>query len=99
MAFWTVETQELANGFTYGGNTLTSYPIDVFGGVLRRVVVFVVPLASVAYLPTAELLGKPMPYGLPHAVAWASPLVAAVLVLIARAVWLLAIRHYRSTGS
>lgn len=99
LAFWTVETQEIANAFTYGGNTLTSYPIDVFGGVLRRIVVFVVPLAFVAYVPAAELLDKPMPLGLPRAVAWMSPLVAAAAVVVARAVWRLAIRHYRSTGS
>jgi ABC-2 type transport system permease protein len=99
LSFWTVETQEISNAFTYGGNTLTSYPIDVYGGVLRRIVVFVVPLAFVAYLPAAELLGKPLPYGLPHAIAWLAPGVAAVLVAIARFVWLLGIRHYRSTGS
>lgn len=99
LSFWTVETQEIANAFTYGGNTLTSYPIDVYGGVLRRIVVFVIPLAFVAYLPAAELLDKPLPYGLPHAIAWLAPAVAVVLVAIARTVWLLAIRHYRSTGS
>lgn len=99
VAFWTVETQEIANAFTYGGNTLTSYPIDVFSGVLRRIVIFVVPLAFVAYLPAVELLGKPMPFDLPRYVAWLSPLVALVLVGAARAVWRLAIRHYRSTGS
>jgi ABC-2 type transport system permease protein len=99
LAFWTVETQEIANAFTYGGNTLTSYPIDVFGTVLRRIVVFVVPLAFVAYLPAVELLDKPMPFGLPRAVAWMGPLVAVIAVACARAVWKLAIRHYRSTGS
>ena len=31
MAFWTVETQEFANAFTYGGNLITQYPLDVFG--------------------------------------------------------------------
>jgi len=99
LAFWTVETQEIANSFTYGGNTLTSYPIDVFGSVLRRIVIFVVPLAFVSYLPAADLLDKPVPYGLPRGAGWAGPFVAAALVLLARAVWRLAVRHYQSTGS
>lgn len=99
VAFWTVETQEIANSFTYGGSTLNSYPIDLFGGVLRRIVVFVVPLAFVAYLPASELLGKPLPFGLPPGTGWAAPVVAAVLVAAAGGVWRLAIRHYRSTGS
>jgi ABC-2 type transport system permease protein len=99
LAFWTVETQELANSFTYGGNTLASYPVDVFGGVLQRIVIFVVPIAFVAYLPAVELLDKPMPFDLPRWVAWLGPLVAALLVALARGVWRLALRHYRSTGS
>ena len=99
ISFWTVETQELANSFTYGGNTLTSYPVDVFSGVLQRIVIFVVPVAFIAYFPAVELLGKTMPFGLPRFVAWLGPFVALVLVLAARAVWRLALRHYRSTGS
>jgi ABC-2 type transport system permease protein len=99
IAFWTVETQELANAFTYGGSTMTQYPIDVLGAWLKRLVVFVVPLASIAYLPCAWLLGKPLPYGLPDAAAFSSPLVAAATVSVAGVVWRTAIRHYRSTGS
>ena len=98
ISFWTVETQEVANSFTYGGLTLSQYPIDVFGTWLRRFVTFVLPLAFVSYFPAAYLLDKPVPFGLPSWVALLSPVVAALLVLLARAVWQLAIRHYRSTG-
>jgi ABC-2 type transport system permease protein len=99
LAFWTVETQEVANSFTYGGQTLSHYPIDVLGSWLRRLVVFVVPLAFTSYLPVAYVLDKPRAFGLPRGLAFACPLVAAALVLLARAVWRLAVRHYRSTGS
>jgi ABC-2 type transport system permease protein len=99
IAFWTVETQEVANTFTYGGAALTRYPIDVFGSWLRRLVVFVVPLASTAYLPGCILFDHPMPDGLPRWVAWTGPAVAVLWVLLARGVWRLALRHYRSTGS
>ena len=99
VAFWTVDTQEFGNAFTYGGNHLTQYPIDVLGPWLRRLVTFVVPLAFVAYFPAAYLLDKPEPLGAPAPVAFAAPVVALALVLAARAVWLSAVRHYRSTGS
>jgi ABC-2 type transport system permease protein len=99
IAFWTVETQELANSFTYGGNQLTGYPVDVLARWLRRIAVFVVPLASVAYLPGCALFDKPMPFDLPRWVAWTGPAVALVMALLARSVWREAIRHYRSTGS
>lgn len=97
--FWTVDSQELGNSLTYGGNALTSYPIDVLGAWMRRLVTFVVPLASIAYLPACRLLGKPMPFGLPAAAGWSSPFVALAAVLVSRRVWGHAIRHYRSTGS
>ena len=99
IAFWTVETQEIANSFTYGGNQLTGYPIDVLGRWLRRIAVFVVPLSSVAYLPACELFDKPMPFDLPRWVAWTGPIVAVVMAGLARLVWIEAVRHYRSTGS
>jgi ABC-2 type transport system permease protein len=97
--FWVVEIEEVANAFTYGGQHLAQYPIDVLGRYLRGFVTFAVPLAFVAYLPAAWLFGKPMPFGLPRAVVWSAPLVAAVLVVVAQACWRLAVRHYRSTGS
>jgi ABC-2 type transport system permease protein len=99
LAFWTVETQEIANSFTYGGDFLTDYPIDVLAGWLRRLVIFVVPLASVCYLPAVRLFDKPMPDGIPRLAAWGGPFAALALTLVARAVWALALRHYRSTGS
>jgi ABC-2 type transport system permease protein len=99
VSFWTVETQEIANSFTYGGDFLTDFPIDVFSGWLRRLVIFVVPLASVCYLPAVELFDKPMPYDMPGIVAWSGPVVALGISLLARFVWGQGIRHYRSTGS
>jgi ABC-2 type transport system permease protein len=99
ISFWTVESQEVANAFTYGGRLATSYPVDILGSWLRRIMTFLVPLAFVAYLPAARMLGRAEPLGMPSAVAWAAPVVALVAVLVARAVWTIAVRHHRSTGS
>lgn len=99
ISFWTVDSQEVANAFTYGGGLATEYPLGVLNSWLRRIVTYVVPLAFVAYLPAARLLGHDRALGMPSAVAWAAPAVAAVTALVARSVWGLAIRHYRSTGS
>ncbi len=99
VAFWTVETQEFANAFTYGGNHLSQYPLDVLGAWLRRIATFVVPLAFAAYFPAAYVLGKPDPLGVSARVAFLSPVIALVLAGLGRVVWGTAIRHYRSTGS
>jgi ABC-2 type transport system permease protein len=99
IAFWAVGGEETANAFVYGGGFLSQYPVDIFSGWLRRFVVYVVPLAFVAYLPAAWLLGKPPAIGLPSGTGLLAPAVALAAVLVARAVWRRAIRHYTSTGS
>ena len=99
VAFWTVETQEFSSAFTYGGNHLTQYPLDVLKPWLRRLATFVVPLAFVSYFPAAYLLDKPEPLGLPRWVGLLCPVVAAGSASVAWALWRSAVRHYRSTGS
>ena len=51
LTFWTVGSGEMTNAFTYGGNTMTSYPLNIFGPWLRRTLAFVIPLAFVDVLP------------------------------------------------
>jgi ABC-2 type transport system permease protein len=99
VSFWTVDSQEMANAFTYGGSLATSYPIDLLATWLRRLITYLVPLAFIAYFPAARLLDRHEPSGLPSVLAWATPLVALASLLVARAVWRLAVRHHRSTGS
>jgi len=98
IAFWIVDAIEFVNAFTYGGNFLSAYPITIFGRWLRNLVLFVIPIAFVAYLPALYILDKPDELGLPEALQYASPFVAVLTVLVARLVWENAVRHYRSAG-
>ena len=98
VAFWLVDSIEVANAFTYGGNFLAQYPVNIFGSWLRRFVVFVVPLAFVSYFPSLYILGKDDPLGLPRALQFASPLVAIASLLVGTTAWRFAVRHYRSAG-
>ena len=99
VAFWVVDSTEVANAFTYGGNYMAQYPVNIFGAWLRRFVIFVVPLAFVGYFPALYVLGKEDELGLPSALQFASPLAAAVSVAGGWIVWRAAVRRYRSTGS
>lgn len=98
LVFWTVDGGEFANAFTYGGNFLTQYPVDIFNAWLRRFLAYLVPLAFVAYFPALYVLGKHDPLGLPRLLQFASPLVAVLATLLAGAAWRFAVRHYRSAG-
>ncbi len=97
-AFWTVEGKEVGNAFTYGGQTLAQYPVNIYERWVRAFLAFVVPTAFVSYFPALYILGKPDPLGLPAVLQTASPLVALVAAGVAGAIWQRAVRHYRSAG-
>lgn len=99
LTFFTIGSGEVANAFTYGGNTFASYPLDIFGPWLRRLLAFVVPLGFVAYLPAVFILDQHDALHLPSALHYAEPLVAIAAAAVAGAVWRFSVRHYRSSGS
>ncbi|GAA2595530.1 ABC-2 family transporter protein [Actinomadura fulvescens] len=84
---------------TYGGAFLTQYPLSVFARDFVRGVTFVVPLAFVNWQPGLYVLDRADPLGLPGAVRFAAPAVAAVVCVLAGLGWRAGLRHYRSTGS
>jgi ABC-2 type transport system permease protein len=98
LAFWTTDGGEFTNAFTYGGNFMAQYPIDIYSVWLRRFLAYVVPLAFVCYFPALFVLGKDDPLGLPRFLEVASPLVALAAAGVAGVVWRFAVRHYRSAG-
>ena len=98
VSFWIDEAAEFVNAFTSGAALLAQYPLSIYTAWLRRLVVFVVPIGFVIYLPLSWIVGKPDSAGLPAAFRFASPVVAAVTVLVAAAVWRQSIRRYRSAG-
>ena len=99
LCFWWVDAGVAAHAVTYGGGFLAQYPLGVYGSVLRRVLAFGVPVAFANYFPAVYVLGRTDRLGAP---AWshvASPFVGVAVALVASAVWRVAVRHYRSTGS
>jgi len=93
------DAAEVANAFTYGGNTLTQYPLAIYPVEVVRAVTFIVPLAFVSWYPALYVLDIEDPFGLPEWFQLASPVVAGLFVVAAALSWRLALRHYRSTGS
>jgi ABC-2 type transport system permease protein len=97
--FISIDAAEVASSFTYGGQTLTQYPLAIFGKEIVRAVTFVVPLAFVNYYPVLFVLGKPAPLGLPSWIGLLAPAVAAAMIAVASLAWRGGLRRYRSTGS
>ena len=99
ITFWTVETSEVTNVFTYGGEALVSYPMPIYAEGIRWFFTYVVPLAFVSYLPAIYILERADPLGLPPLLQVCSPVVAALFLVAARVCWAFGVRHYQGTGS
>jgi hypothetical protein len=78
--FVTVQGSEAVNVLIYGGPYLASYPLQIYGSVLRFLFVWLVPLGLAIYIPALGVLGRQGPPGLPAWLAWlAAPAAAAFL--------------------
>jgi ABC-2 type transport system permease protein len=97
--FWTSDASEFGNAFSYGGNTITQYPLTVFPKELVKSLTFLLPIAFVNWYPCLYLLGRDDPFGLPEWLQFASPVAAALLVVVTSVIWRAGVRHYTSTGS
>ncbi len=98
-AFWTTESLEVWNAFTYGGVTMSQYPLEIYRPWFRRFFLFVIPLGCVSYLPGVAVLGRPDPLGTPILLQWMAPLAGPLFLLVCLQVWTFGVRHYQSTGS
>jgi len=99
VTFVLLDSREVINSFTYGGNFLGQYPLNIYGAWLRRMLAFVVPLAFTAFYPSLYLLDRPDPFHGPWFLPFASPVVAVVFAIVAAMAWRAGVRRYRSTGS
>jgi viologen exporter family transport system permease protein len=99
VAFWWIESGEIANGLTYGGLNFTQYPITIYGPALRRLFAYAAGFAFIAYYPTLALLDRTDPLGGPVCLAYGAPLVAVIAAAAAALVWRIGVRRYRGTGS
>lgn len=99
VAFWWVESGEMANAFTYGGRDFSAYPSTMYGGWFRAVFANALGFGFVAYLPTLALVGRADPLGAPDWLRWCSPAIALIAAGLAALFWRTGVRHYQSTGS
>ena len=99
ICFWTVQSIEAVNLFTYGGSEMLSYPLHIYADWLRRFFTFVLPAALITYYPALYFLEKPDPSGLPLIMRFLAPLAGGAVLLVAAALWQLGLRHYTSTGT
>jgi ABC-2 type transport system permease protein len=100
LCFWTVDSIEILNCTTYGGVEAAQFPLSIYRPWFRHIFVFLIPLATINYLPAHAILGRAeTTIGAPLWTQYASPVVGVVFLALTLQVWRFGVRHYRSTGS
>ncbi len=99
LAFWTVESLEIANVLTYGGVQAAQFPLSLYANWFRGFLIFVVPLGCVAYFPVVGLLGRHDPLGAPDWFLPMAPAAGFAFLGVSLLAWRFGVRHYTSTGS
>ncbi|WP_405774034.1 ABC transporter permease [Streptomyces sp. NBC_01538] len=79
-------------------NDFGNYPMKVFGPAARFGLTFIFPLAFVAYLPSTALLNRTGELSVPSALAWLSPFIGFILLLLSYRFWSQQSRHFQSSG-
>jgi ABC-2 type transport system permease protein len=99
LSFWSVQSLEIINSFTYGGVEATQWPLPVYKRWFAAIFIFLIPLACVNYFPALAIMGKPDILNSPVWFQWLAPLAGFAFMAIALWAWQYGVRHYRSTGS
>jgi ABC-2 type transport system permease protein len=99
ITFWTVESTEAMNIFTYGGGYLISYPMNIYADWLRKIFTFVIPAIFLNYYPALFFLGKPDPFSMPGFVHFLSPVVGLLVFWLALQFWRFGLTKYQGAGN
>jgi ABC-2 type transport system permease protein len=99
MSFWTVESLEAVNIFTYGGAEMMSYPMNIYPDRVRQFFTYIIPAIFLIYYPALYILDKPDPLGMPSFAPFIAPVVGSGMFVIATFFWRYGILHYQSTGT
>lgn len=97
--FWSLESIEAINIFTYGGAEMMSYPMTIYPAPLRIFFTFILPGMFLNYYPALYFLGKPDPLGFPWFAPFLAPVAGCMVFAAALEFWNLGLRAYQSTGT
>ncbi len=100
ISFWSIESLEIMNTFTYGGVESAQYPIAIYEEWFQKIFTFIIPLACISYFPMVAVLGIEDPLGTTRLFQTLAPLSGIAFLLISVVVFqTIGLKHYTSTGS
>jgi ABC-2 type transport system permease protein len=94
ISFWSIQSLEIVNSFTYGGVQTAQYPITVYKKWFRNIFIYIIPTACVSYFPLVSLLR-----GENRILGFLSPFAGILFFFITLLIFRIGLRYYSSTGS
>lgn len=91
--FWTIQTTGMGRFFE-NIIRMARYPTDIYSGIIKILLVYVIPISLIAVVPSKALLGTLSWQFLIFAV-----LFSLILFLIANRFWHFGLKHYQSASS
>lgn len=93
-SFFTIQSLNFMNLFTYGAREFGKYPFSVYGGGILKILTFVIPLALFQYYPLLYLLDRKQ-----SPVYMFMPVISLLFLLPCYIFFRIGLKHYKSTGS
>lgn len=99
LTFWTYESIEVMNIFTYGGAEMMSYPMNIYPGWMKKFFTYILPAIFINYYPALFFLDKPDPLNYPAYAMLLSPAIGIGIFGMGLLFWRYGLQHYQSTGT
>ncbi len=99
LSFWTIESLEIVNVVTYGGVQAAQFPLNLYAGWFRNLLIFVVPIGCIGYFPILAILHKSDPLGTPDWLLPFAPAVGFAFLGLSFLAWRFGVSRYTSTGA
>jgi ABC-2 type transport system permease protein len=92
--FWLMDSVPVTR-VVFEMHEFAKYPLTIYPRFIGVLLTALIPYGFASFFPASYLMGREIS----PALAWGAPVVAAVLMIIALAVWRFGLRHYSSTGT
>ena len=99
LAFWITEANRLNWLVLTFSDDFALYPLDIYNTALQFIMTFIVPVGFMSYYPATFFLNRTGDTVFAAILAYLTPLVGLVLLVIAYSFWQAGINRYQSTGS
>jgi ABC-2 type transport system permease protein len=92
-AFWIMDSVPVTR-LVFDNHLFAQYPLTIYPKAIGIWLTWVIPYGFTSFYPASYLLGHDI-----GRLAWLSPAIALVLMLLAYRFWLFGLKHYSGTGS